>query len=96
MTRAEFDAMASLPDPPAALPEILKSLWWDRKGDWDTAHRIAQDIATVQGSAVHAYLHRKEGDLGNASYWYHRAGRPEGKGSLSDEWDRLVSEMLGA
>jgi putative component of toxin-antitoxin plasmid stabilization module len=82
--------------PSARLSETLKSLWWDKKGDWDTAHTIAQEIPTVQGSAVHAYLHREEGVLWNADYWYSRAGRQRPDIPLEEEWKRLVEEMLRA
>jgi hypothetical protein len=75
-------------------PATLTSLWWDRKGDWNRAHSIAQDIPTAQGSAVHAYLHREEGVLWNADYWYRRAGRPRPGISLEAEWEALVLEML--
>ena len=81
--------------PPSALSETLTSLWWDKKGDWDAAHTIAQDIPTKEGSAVHAYLHRKEGVLWNADYWYTRAGRKRPSIPLEDEWKLLVKEMLG-
>ena len=80
--------------PPAGLTETLQSLWWDRKGDWDRAHTIAQAIPTVQGSAVHAYLHREEGVLWNADYWYDRAGRQRPNIALEEEWRALVEEML--
>ena len=81
-------------EPPAELSETLTSLWWDKKGDWDLAHSIAQEIPTVQGSAVHAYLHREEGVLWNADYWYSRAGRVRPEISLEQEWQLLVEEML--
>jgi hypothetical protein len=81
--------------PPAGLSDTLESLWWDRKGDWDGAHSIAQEIPTVQGSAVHAYLHREEGVLWNADYWYSRAGRKRPHTPLEAEWRSLVEEMLG-
>ena len=80
--------------PPSGLAETLISLWWDKKGDWDTAHSIAQRIPTVQGSAVHAYLHREEGVLWNADYWYSRAGRMRPDMPLDEEWRQLVEEML--
>lgn len=80
--------------PDASLSDLLTSLWWDRKGDWERAHAIAQDIPTVQGSAVHAYLHREEGVLWNADYWYRRAGRPRPEIALAEEWEALVREML--
>ena len=81
-------------EPSTELSEILTSLWWDKKGDWDTAHSIAQDIPTAQGSAVHAYLHREEGVIWNADYWYSRAGRVRPDISLAEEWTLLVKEML--
>ena len=81
-------------EPSAELSETLTSLWWDKKGDWDTAHSIAQDIPTEQGSAVHAYLHREEGVIWNADYWYSRAGRVRLDISLAEEWTLLVKEML--
>lgn len=82
--------------PPAGLAETLRSLWWDKKGDWDRAHAIAQEIPSVQGSAVHAYLHREEGVLWNADYWYRRAGRNRPAISLEEEWRALAEEMLVA
>lgn len=88
--------LASIEDthPSARISQTLKSLWWDKKGDWNTAHAIAQAIPTVQGSAVHAYLHRKEGVLWNADYWYARAGRVRPGLSLEEEWQMLAEEML--
>ena len=96
MTFNEFVGSVDLDGPPADLEETLKSLWWDKKGDWDTAHSIAQEIPTVQGSAVHAYLHREEGVLWNADYWYNRAGRQRPNITLAQEWHELVVEMLSA
>ena len=90
----EFVNSTSDPAPPDKLSDTLASLWWDRKGDWDRAHFIAQNIATSQGSAVHAYLHREEGVLWNADYWYGRAGRIRPEISLEEEWQLLVEEML--
>jgi hypothetical protein len=90
----DFLKTIKLDDPPAGLSEVLRSLWWDRKGDWGTAHSIAQASPTVEGSAVHAYLHREEGVLWNADYWYSRAGRKRPEITLEEEWTRLVEEML--
>ncbi len=94
MTFEEFTKSINNERPDPELSEILTSLWWDKKGDWDTAHSIAQDIPTRQGSAVHAYLHREEGVLWNADYWYSRAGRVRPDISLEEEWTQLVHEML--
>lgn len=82
-------------NPPVQVEETLQSLWYDKKGDWDRAHRIAQEIPSALGSAVHAYLHREEGDIGNARYWYSRAGRSLFEGSLEEEWKKLAEEILG-
>lgn len=73
----------------------LLALWWDGKGDWEKAHEIAQDVVGADGAWVHAYLHRKEGDVGNAGYWYRRAGRDVARGDLRVEWVAIVTEMLG-
>lgn len=94
MTLSEFKATLSGTTPPAGLPQALVALWHDAKGDWDAAHRIAQDIPGKTGAWVHAYLHRKEGDLSNASYWYRVAGKVEANGSLIDEWATIVEELL--
>ena len=96
MTYDDFIDSVGQSKPPGELPETLKSLWWDKKGDWDTAHSIAQEIPTVQGSAVHAYLHREEGVMWNADYWYSRAGRQRPAISLEEEWQQLVTEMFEA
>ena len=94
MTYDEFIKSVEGDQPSAGLSETLISLWWDKKGDWDTAHSIAQDIPTTPGSAVHAYLHREEGVLWNADYWYSRAGRVRPDIPLEEEWKSLVEEML--
>jgi len=94
MTIDEFIQSVDKKSPPSGLSETLNSLWWDKKGDWDRAHRIAQEISTTQGSAVHAYLHREEGVIWNADYWYNRAGRVRPDISLDDEWQQLVLEIL--
>jgi hypothetical protein len=96
MTFDEFLKIVDDDQPPAILSGTLTALWWDKKGDWDTAHSIAQDIPTVQGSAVHAYLHREEGVLWNADYWYSRAGRVRPDVPLEEEWESLVNEMLNS
>ena len=95
MTFDEFIKSVENEKPPSQLSETLTSLWWDKKGDWDKAHAIAQEIPTVQGSAVHAYLHREEGVLWNADYWYARAGRRRPSLPLDQEGRNLVQEMLG-
>jgi len=93
MTPDEFHASLSGSAPPAGAP-LLRALWHDARGEWDTAHGIAQDVETPDGAWVHAYLHRKEGDIGNARYWYRRAARPEAQDSLESEWERLVAALL--
>jgi hypothetical protein len=90
---SQFRHSLADPEPPAGLSLALQGLWWDAKGDWDRAHRCAMQQDDAQGNAVHAYLHRKEGDLSNARYWYNRAGRKVAEGSLEEEWDALVTEF---
>jgi hypothetical protein len=81
-------------DPPAGLPVPIEALWWDAKGDWARAHALIDELKTADGMAVHAYLHRKEGEAWNADYWYARAGTKFRRETLEAEWEALV-EGLG-
>jgi hypothetical protein len=89
MTIAEFEAVE-----PQKLDGVLLALWWDGKGEWEKAHEIAQDVSNADGAWVHAYLHRKEGDVGNAAYWYRTAGRDIARGDHRREWEGIVGELL--
>ena len=80
--------------PPAELSTALQALWQDAKGNWDTAHKLAQDTPDSIGSWVHAYLHRVEGDESNADHWYKRADRPHSKAPLPEEWEEIASALL--
>ena len=77
------------------VPPLLQALWHDAKGNWTRAHEIAQEVEDASGAWVHAYLHRKEGDLGNAGYWYRRAEQPAASDSLEAEWERIAAALLG-
>jgi len=94
MTLTEFEAALKSDHPPPAAPPLLQALWHERRGDWNRAHQIAQDMETSDAAWVHAYLHRREGDLSNARYWYERASRPEATDSLASEWLRIVKALL--
>src|SRR4051812_35611194 len=96
MTLSDFQESTKSPAPPAALTAPLLALWHDARGDWDAAHNVAQDIESPDGAWIHAYLHRKEGDLSNAQYWYRRAERPASNASLATEWAEIASAMLAA
>ena len=80
--------------PDAQLSTILKSLWYDAKGDWDQAHALIDQLADRDSAWVHAYLHRKEGDIWNADYWYARAKKSRPSYSLEEEWANLVAYFL--
>lgn len=94
MDLARFRATVVQAAPPEGISLALQTLWWDAKGDWDRAHHCAQQDEGRTGSAVHAYLHRKEGDMRNAAGWYGRAGREPATVSLDEEWGSLAEEML--
>ena len=86
---------ASDAKPPTGLSPEAKALWFTKKGDWEAAHGIAQDIETPTGSWIHALLHLIEGDLGNARYWFAEAGRPAKKPSQIDElWDEIAEAVM--
>ena len=94
MNLDELEASRTAPEPPAHLPPLLMALWWDARNDWDRAHAIAQDVATRDGAWVHAYLHRREGDPGNAAYWYRQAGRPVCRNPLLEERREIATALL--
>jgi len=94
MTLSEFKESIKQSYPPSYINNLLQALWYDAKGNWEAAHNLAQEVNTKDGSWIHAYLHRKEGDLGNASYWYHRANQPVCKKSLVEEWEEIASALL--
>lgn len=90
----EFRQSLAAQTPPAGVNKLLQALWHDAKGDWKRAHEIVQSVKGKAGARVHAYLHRKEGDLDNAKYWHGRAGTKIPKVPLEKEWDALVTELL--
>jgi len=90
MTPKEFRALKS----PHTLPIALQALWHDARGDWERAHVLAQEAGGADGDWVHAYLHRKEGDEGNAGYWYSRAGHSKPDFSSDAEWSEITTALL--
>ncbi len=80
--------------PPSLWPEPLQAMWYDAKEDWHNAHEIAQDITNSDGDWIHAYLHRKEGDVYNARYWYRKANKPFPNFSLEEEQKEIISALL--
>ena len=94
MSPEEFKSTLANDAPPAGIPASLTAMWYDGKNDWEQAHGIAQDLPTKEGSWVHAYLHRKEGDSSNAGYWYGRANKVPSKSSLEQEWLAITQSLL--
>lgn len=90
-----FKTSLEQPSPPEELSRPLAALWHLGKGDWDQAHKLAQqDEGEPRHDWVHAHLHRVEGDLANAGYWYRRAGKPVAKGPTDAEWRTIVEVLL--
>lgn len=94
MTFEAFEKTTSDPNPPAEISKNLEALWYDANGNWDTAHDIVQQTSGHDGDWIHAYLHRKEGDISNAGYWYSRVGRSVPGISLDEEWEELARHLL--
>ena len=94
MTMQQFRAFLAEQSPAPELSAPLRALWWDAKGDWARAHTQVDDLDTPQAMAVHAYLHRREGDLANANYWYRRAEISPRRDSLEAEWTNLAEKLL--
>ena len=75
-------------------PLALQALWYDYQEDWHQSHKLIDTQSDSDCAWVHAYLHRKEGDLSNARYWYRRSGQPESKLSLTEERSQIAQALL--
>ena len=94
MTIEEFNTSLHHNTPPSEINPLLLALWYDAKGDWHRSHGIIQDIESKDAALIHAYLHRKEGDLWNADYWYQRAGAKRPDHTIEEEWDSLLARFI--
>ena len=94
MTLEQFRDSLSHEEPPRQLSPALSALWWDAKNNWKQAHECAGQDEGPAGAWVHAYLHRKEGDLANAGYWYRRADKTPATGPIEQEWLEIVRALL--
>lgn len=94
MTLEEFKKSLSESSPPRDIDNALEALWYNAKGNWDLAHSLVQNKLDNSSCRVHGFLHREEGDLGNAGYWYGRAGKTILNLSIQQEWDQIVAEFL--
>ena len=93
MPLEDFNSSLNANNPPTDASVYLRALWYDAKGNWDKAHQLIQDLSDKNASWIHAYLHRKEGDVFNADYWYSRAGKNRPSLSLKEEWEQLVAAL---
>ncbi len=94
MNPSAFKRSLSSQRPAPGLSPALEALWWAGKDDWDKAHKIVMDEADNDSAWVHAYLHRVEGALDNARYWYRQARRKTASGELAAEWSAIVAVLL--
>ncbi len=94
MTYQDFLGLLDQQAPPQECNALLQAMWFDANDDWENAHNLSQDVHSSQGAWVHAYLHRKEGDLSNARYWYTQANKQEFKGSLTEESEEIIKALL--
>jgi hypothetical protein len=95
MTFAEFELSLKSVTPPRGLAPALAALWWAQKNDWDRAHTIVMNQESREAAWVHAYLHRVEGDAGNAAYWYRQAKKPIASGEFAAESQAIATALLG-
>lgn len=94
MTYEQFVLHLEQSGPPSSLDDCLQALWYDAKGDWSLAHDLINNVSSARAAKIHAYLHRKEGDLWNARYWYQRAEATMPEFTLQEEWQNLVRENI--
>jgi hypothetical protein len=94
MNFSTFKQSLEIKEPPEKISVYLKALWYDGKDDWENAHELIQHMEDKNAAWIHAYLHRKEGDVTNANYWYMRAGKTKPVVSLDKEWEVIVTALL--
>ena len=94
MTVVSFKESITNNEPSQGISIYLKALWYDAKGDWNKSHELIQDVEDANAAWIHAYLHRKEGDISNADYWYRRAGKKRFSFSLEKEWEEITSGLI--
>lgn len=92
-SQAFLDSLGAA-SPPSDTPRLAVAIWHGLRGEWQAAHDIAEADHTREGAWVHAWLHRIEGDLANAGYWYRRADKPRADGSTHDEGERIARALL--
>jgi len=94
MSPDQFKRSVAAATPPDGLSPALAALWWAAKPDWQRAHRLVMDGSGADCAWVHAYLHRQEGDLDNARYWYRQARKQPAQGDLGAEWAAIAAALL--
>ncbi len=67
----------------------LKALELAKAGKWDESHDMVKSYSDHLSCLIHGYLHRVEGDLSNAKYWYNRATEEVPNNTLDNELKRL-------
>jgi hypothetical protein len=90
----EVDELFKTDAPSSDFSKELESLWHDFNGNWDTAHNIVQNLGSKNAAWIHAYLHRKEGDIWNAEYWYSRAGKQISEMDYEAEFESIAMQLL--
>ena len=94
MTAEELRKSLAAGSAPKGLSIPLQALWHAAKGGWEKAHHLVQDDPSPAAAWVHAHLHRKEGDLSNARYWYSKAGKDTSNLDLDGEWTEIVRALI--
>lgn len=94
MNLSSFKESLAGKEPPQNLSVYLNALWYDAKDNWNKSHKLIQNVDDKNASWIHAYLHRKEGDVENATYWYSRAGKKKSALSLEKEWEEIVTAFI--
>jgi hypothetical protein len=94
MDLAAFRKTFEAQDPPVGLTRQLRALWYVGKQYWDRAHALIQTQDDADSCRIHAHLHRLDGDLPNAAYWYSRAGLGMPDCDTQTEWEQIATALL--
>ena len=94
MDYSEFIISISSNTPPNFDSQLLLAMWYSLKDEWDTSHEIVQDINSTDAAWVHAHLHKIEGDMSNAKYWYDKATKNTLDLSIEGEAEEIIKFLL--
>lgn len=93
MNFSEFLRQLQSTDMPTQTNPSFMALWHLYRRDLDEAHELIQHLDQALPCLIHGFIHKTEGDHGNASYWYRRGGLSKNNMEYDEEWLTLAERL---